>query len=168
MSEEYQLSEAVKAEIDKWTAKFPSDQKRSAIIAALHAVQEEEGGYLPSYAMGAVAEYLGLPPVMVYELATFYDMFELSEIGQHKISVCTNLSCQLMGSDDIVARLEKRLGIKMGETTADGQFTLREVECLAACKNGPMCQIDNKDYVENLTVEKVDALIDKLGGRDGA
>lgn len=164
----YQIPEQVKKEIDHWVAKYPSDQKRSAIIGALMAVQEDIGGYLTADAMHAVAEYLTQPPIHVYEVATFYDMFELAPIGKHKISVCTNLSCQLMGSAEVVNRLKERLGIELGETTEDGQFTLREVECLAACVNGPVCQVDNKQYVTQLNSEKVDQLLDELkGGNHG-
>ncbi|MDF1761388.1 MAG: NAD(P)H-dependent oxidoreductase subunit E [Coxiellaceae bacterium] len=157
-------------EIDHWLAKYPADQRRSAVVAALMIVQEKNGGYLSQELMTAVAEYLRIPPIEAYEAASFYDMYEFKPIGKHKIGVCTNVSCMLNGSEEIVANLEKRLGIKLGETTADGQFTLRETECLAACANAPVCQVNNKDYVEDLTVEKMDALIDKLsakGGNDG-
>ncbi len=157
-------------EIDHWLAKYPADQRRSAVVAALMIVQEKNGGYLSQELMTAVAEYLRIPPIEAYEAASFYDMYEFKPIGKHKIGVCTNVSCMLNGSEEIVASLEKRLGIKLGETTKDGQFTLRETECLAACANAPVCQVDNKNYVEDLTIEKMDALIDKLsakGGNDG-
>lgn len=160
----YQLSLSVKAHIDHWVAKFPAEHVRSAIVSALLYVQEDNGGYLTQASMEAVADYLNQPSIYVFELATFYDMFELHPIGQFKISVCTNLSCQLMGSQAIVDRLKKRLGIDLGDTSSDGKFTLREVECLAACGYGPVCQVNDKDYHERLTPEKMDALIDQLSG----
>jgi len=166
-AEIYHIPTNVKAEIDRWVLKFPPEQKRSAIVAALLLVQEANGGYLTQPALKAIADYLEQPQIAVYELATFYDMLELNPIGKHKISICTNLSCQLMGCDKVVTRLKERLGINLGETTADGQFTLREVECLAACGQGPVCQIDNKDYVGNLTPEKIDELLAKLTKGEG-
>ena len=112
------LSEHVRHEIDHWLAKFPPDRKRSAVIAALRAVQHDIGGYLTRESMDAVAEYLGLPPIQVYEVATFYSMFETKPVGRHHISVCTNISCMLCGGDEMLAHVEKRLGIKVGESTA--------------------------------------------------
>lgn len=156
------LSERARQEIDRWVAKFPPDRKRSALIAALHAVQHDNGGYLTPESMDAVAEYLGLPPVQVYEVATFYSMFETKPVGRHHISVCTNISCMLCGGDEILAHVEKRLGIKAGESTPDGRFYLkREEECLAACNNAPMMMVDHV-YYENLTPEKVDEILDRL------
>ncbi|MDF1655879.1 MAG: NAD(P)H-dependent oxidoreductase subunit E [Coxiellaceae bacterium] len=167
MADAVQIVQDAKKEIDHWLEKYPADQRRSAVVAALMIVQEKNGGYLSQELMTAVAEYLRIPPIEAYEAASFYDMYEFKPIGKHKIGVCTNVSCMLRGSEEIVANLEKRLGIKLGETTADGQFTLRETECLAACANAPVCQVDNKDYVEDLTVEKMDALIDKLSAKGG-
>jgi len=153
------LSQHVREEIDHWLAKFPPDRKRSAVIAALHAVQHEKG-YLPQESMDAVAGYLGLPPVQVYEVATFYSMFETRPTGRHHISVCTNISCMLCGGEDILAHIQKRLGIKLGESTADGRFFLKqEEECLAACSGAPMMMV-NHVYFENLTPEKVDRILD--------
>jgi NADH-quinone oxidoreductase subunit E len=111
--------------------------------------------------MNAVADYLEMPPIAVYEIATFYTMFNLKPVGQHVIEVCTNISCMLCGCDKIVNHLKKRLQINFNETTSDGKFTLREVECLAACANAPMLQIGKK-YYENLTAEKVDQILDEL------
>lgn len=156
------LSDENKKKIDHWLAKFPANQKRSAVIAALLYAQEQNQGWLSEDAMNAVATYLELPKISVYEVATFYDMFELKPIGRHKISVCTNLSCMLRGSDEIVACLKKRLGVGLGETSSDGQFTLREVECMAACGGAPMCQVNDREYHENLTPEKMLAIIDRL------
>jgi NADH-quinone oxidoreductase subunit E len=156
------LSEHVREEIDRWVAKFPPDRKRSAVISALHAVQHENNGYLTTPLMDAVAEYLGLPPIQVYEVATFYSMFEVKPVGRHHVSVCTNISCMLRGADDIVAHVEKKLGIKTGESTADGRIYLkREEECLAACNNAPMLMVDHV-YHENLTPDIVDKILDEL------
>ena len=154
------LSAHVRAEIDHWLAKFPVDRKRSAVIAALHAVQHEKG-HLPQASMDAVAEYLGIPPIQVYEVASFYSMFETRPCGRHHISVCTNISCMLCGGEDILAHLEKRLGIKVGESTADGRFYLKqEEECLAACDGAPMMMV-NHVYFEHLTPAKVDQILDE-------
>ena len=115
------LSEHVCEEIDRWVAKFPEGRQRSAVLAALHAVQHENGGYLTPELMNAVADYLDMPPIQVYEIATFYSMFETKPVGRHSISVCTNISCMLRGADDIVAHVESKLGIETGESTPDGQ-----------------------------------------------
>ena len=156
------LSEHARHEIDHWLAKFPPDRKRSAVIAALRTVQHENNGYLTKESMDAVAEYLGLPPIQVYEVATFYSMFETKPVGRHSISVCTNISCMLCGADDIVAHVERRLGIRTGESTPDGKFYLkREEECLAACVGAPMMMIDHV-YHENLTPAKVDEILDGI------
>jgi len=156
------ISDEVKQVIDDWVVKYPPNQKRSAVLTALLKVQEQNEGWLSESAMDAVAEYLGLSAIEVYEVATFYDMFELKPIGKYKISVCTNLSCMLRGSDEIVSALTKRLGIGLGETTKDHLFTLREVECMAACGMAPMCQINNREYYEYLTPEKIISIIDEL------
>jgi NADH-quinone oxidoreductase subunit E len=154
------LSEHVRHEIDHWLTKFPPDRKRSAVIAALRAVQHDVG-YLSREQMDAVAAYLALPPIQVYEVATFYSMFETRPVGRHHISVCTNISCMLCGGDEILAHVEKRLGITVGESTADGRFFLKkEEECLAACNNAPMMMVDHV-YFENLTPEKVDEILDR-------
>jgi NADH-quinone oxidoreductase subunit E len=156
------LSAHVREEIDHWIKKFPEGRQRSAIIGALQSVQHENDGYLTPELMDAVADYLALPPIQVYEIATFYSMFETTPVGRHSISVCTNISCMLRGSDDIVEHLEKKFEIKIGESTADGKFYLkREEECLAACCGAPMMMVDH-EYYENLTPEKVDAVLEKL------
>ena len=156
------LSAHVREEIDHWVAKFPKGRQRSAVIAALQAAQHENEGFLTPEIMNAVAAYLDLPPIQVYEVATFYSMFETKPVGRHSISVCTNISCMLRGSDEIVAHLEQKLGIKTGESTPDGRIYLkREEECLAACCGAPMMMVDHH-YYENLTPEKVDEVIDKL------
>ena len=156
------LSAHVREEIDHWVAKFPKGRQRSAVIAALQAAQHENEGYLTPEIMDAVAGYLNLPPIQVYEVATFYSMFVTKPVGRHSISVCTNISCMLRGSDEIVAHLESKLGIRTGESTPDGKIYLkREEECLAACCCAPMMMVDHH-YFENLTPEKVDEIIEKL------
>lgn len=149
------------ADIDRWVAKYPADQKQSAVMAALRIAQDQNGGWLTSELMDAVADHLEMEPVAVYEVATFYSMYELKPVGKHKICVCTNISCMLLGSDDVVAHLTDRLGIGLGETTEDGKFTLKEVECLGACVNAPMFQI-GEHYYEKLTPEKIDGILEKL------
>ena len=151
----------IRDEIDRWVAKYPPEWKQSAVMAALSIVQEARGGWLDEASMDRVAAYLDMPPVAVYEVATFYSMYELKPVGRHKICVCTNVSCMICGSERIVEHLEQRLGVVMGETTADGRFTLKEVECLGACGGAPMMQI-GKQYYENLTPELIDSILDGL------
>ena len=156
------LSDQVQAEIDRWITKFPQGRQRSAVIAALHAVQHENGGFVTPELMDAVANYLDLPAVQVYEVATFYSMIETRPVGRHSISVCTNISCMLRGSDEIVSHIERKLGIETGESTPDGKIYLkREEECLAACCGAPMMMVDHT-YHEDLTPAKVDAVLDAL------
>jgi NADH-quinone oxidoreductase subunit E len=153
------LSAHVREEIDHWLAKFPADRSRSAVISALHAVMHEKG-HLPTESMDAVAAYLGIPPIQVYEAATFYSMFETQPTGRHHISVCTNISCMLCGGESILEHIQRRLGIEVGESTPDGRFYLKqEEECLAACNGAPMMMV-NHVYFENLTPEKVDRILD--------
>ena len=157
-----QLSAHVREEIDHWVAKFPPERKRSAVISALHAVQHENNGYLTTELMDAVAAYLGLAPIHVYEVATFYSMFETKPVGRHHVSVCTNISCMLRGSQEVVDHVEKKLGIKTGESTPDGRIYLkREEECLAACTGAPMMMVDHV-FHENLDVESIDKILDEL------
>lgn len=157
-----ELSPHVREEIDHWVAKFPPERKRSAVISALHAVQHENNGFLTTELMDAVAEYLGLANIQVYEVASFYSMFETKPVGRHHVSICTNISCMLRGSQDIVAHVENKLGIRVGESTADGRIYLkREEECLAACVNAPMLMVDHV-YHENLTPASVDKILDEL------
>ena len=156
------LSDHVRAEIDGWVARFPEERQRSAVLGALMAAQHENHGYLTREQMDAVAEYLDMPPIQVYEVATFYSMFETGPVGRTCISVCTNISCMLQGSDEIVAYLENRLGIRLGESTPDGRIYLKcEEECLAACCGAPMMMVDHA-YHENLTLEKVGAILEEL------
>lgn len=145
--------------IDHWIEKYPENERQSAVMSALMTVQEQQG-HLTSEAMDAVADYLRMPSIAVYEVASFYSMYMLKPCGRHMIDVCTNISCMLRNSAAVVAHLEQKLNIKLGDTTADGRFTLRAVECLGACVNAPMMQVD-KDYHENLTPEKIDAALEE-------
>jgi len=154
------LSEHARHEIDRWLARFPPDRRRSAVIAALREAQHQNSGFLTVPLMDAVAAYIGLPPVQVYEVASFYSMFETRPCGRVHVSVCTNISCMLRGSDEIVAAVEKHLGIRTGESTPDGRIYLkREEECLAACNNAPMMMVDHV-YHENLTPESAIRVLD--------
>ncbi|MDH3219977.1 MAG: NADH-quinone oxidoreductase subunit NuoE [Gammaproteobacteria bacterium] len=156
------LDEHTRGEIDRWVARFPPEHKRSAVLQALYAAQHQNHGFLTTDLMDAVAEYLELPAIHVYEVASFYSMFETRPVARHNVAICTNISCMLMGSDSIVEHVENKLGIKIGESTEDGRIYLKcEEECLAACKGGPMMQVDHV-YYENLTPEKVDEILDAL------
>ena len=156
------LSDHTRSEIDRWIAKFPQDRKRSAVLSALNAAQHQNHGYLTTDLMDAVAEYLGLAAIHVYEVASFYSMFEIKPVARNNVAICTNISCMLMGYESIVEHVESKLGIKIGESTEDGRIYLKcEEECLAACAGGPMMQVNHK-YYENLTAEKVDEILDGL------
>lgn len=155
------LSQTLKANIDHWIKKFPDDQKRSAVLPALRLAQEENNGWLSDQIMRAVADYLNLPFIAVYEVASFYSMYELKPVGKYKLNICTNISCMLAGCDKIVKHLNQKLNIKFGETTPDQKFTLKEVECLGACVNAPVMHLDHQ-YYEDLTPEKVDKILEGL------
>jgi NADH-quinone oxidoreductase subunit E len=154
------LSKQSLAQIDREIAKYPPEHKRSAVMAALRIAQEEHG-WLSEPLMEYVAHLLGMRPIQVFEVASFYSMYDVQPVGRHKISVCTNISCMLCGSDRVVKHLESKLGIRLGETTPDGRFTLKEVECLAACGGAPMFQI-GKTYYENLTTQRIDEILGVL------
>jgi NADH-quinone oxidoreductase subunit E len=157
-----QLSDHAREQVDHWIAKFPQGRQRSAVIAALHIVQHDNEGYLSQGLMDAVARYLNLERVQVYEVATFYSMFETEKVGRHCVSVCTNVSCMLRGSEEIVSHIENRFGIKTGESTLDGKIFLKvEEECLAACTGAPMMMVNHRFY-ENLTPTSVDEILDGL------
>jgi len=154
-------AETVRA-IEHWLAKFPESQKRSALIQSLMAAQHQNKGWLSREIIEAVADHLDLPRVWAHEVASFYSMFDLKPTGRHKVNICTNISCWLNGAESIVAHTERKLGIKTGETTADGRITLvREEECLAACCGAPMMVVDGH-YHEHLDARKVDAILDGL------
>lgn len=156
------LSAHVREEIERWKRRFPEGRQRSAVIGALHAVQHENNGYLTAELMNGVADYLDLPAIQVYEVATFYSMFQTKPVGRHNVAICTNVACMLRGADALVEHVENKLGAKTGESTEDGRIYLkREEECLAACCGAPMMMVDHK-YHENLTPEKVDEILDGL------
>lgn len=154
------LSPESEHEIDLEIAKYPPDQKKAAVMAALTIAQREKG-WLTEDTLDYVARRLQIPTIRVAEVATFYSMYELKPVGHHKIGLCTNISCMLRGSDEIKQHLEDKLGIKPGQTTSDGKFSLKEVECLAACCGAPMMQVDD-DYHENLTPDRVDEILDAM------
>lgn len=159
-------SEALSAhaweEIDEWLSRYPADRQQSALLAALRIAQHENHGYLTVDLMDAIAFRLNLPPIAVYEVATFYSMYETKPVGRHHVAVCTNISCMLRGSDEVLSFIEKKLGISLGESTSDGRIYLKkEEECLAACAYAPMMQVDHV-YYENLTAEKVEHILDSL------
>ena len=156
------LSDETRSTIDHWVTKFPPDRKRSAVIQGLFAAQEQNGGWLHDEIIAAVAKYLDLPPVWAYEVASFYSMFVLGEVGRHNVAFCTNISCWLNGADKLVAHAEQKLGVKLGESTADGRvFLKREEECVAACCGAPVVLINGHSH-EKLTTAKVDELLDGL------
>jgi NADH-quinone oxidoreductase subunit E len=156
------LSAHTREEIDHWVAKFPAGRQRSAVLSALRFAQEQNHGFLTADLMNAVAEYLKLPPIQVYEVASFYSMYETHPCGRHHVSICTNISCMLRGGEELVAHAEKKLGIKLGESTPDGRiFLKREEECLAACTGAPMMMVDHV-FHEHLTPATVDAILDGL------
>ncbi|MES2997859.1 MAG: NADH-quinone oxidoreductase subunit NuoE [Pseudomonadota bacterium] len=158
------LPAALKAKIEKWAEKYPPERRQSAVLSALTLAQEHNQGYLSQALIDAVADYLHMSRVTAYEVATFYSLYELKPVGRHKIGVCTNISCMLSGCDKIVKHLKNRLQINFGETTADGQFTLKEVECLGACANAPVIHIGQR-YYEDLTPKKIDKILDTLDGQ---
>ncbi len=162
MIEITELSTHAREEIDELLSHFPAEQKKSALLGALNVVQHENRGFLTEELMAAVANYLGLAKIEVYEVASFYSMYELKPVARNNVAICTNICCMLMGSQSIVDHVEKKLNIKVGESTDDGRIYLKkEEECLAACAGGPMMQV-NHVYYENLTPEKVDEILDSL------
>jgi len=158
----YELSTHIREEIDSWKARFPKDRQRSAVISALHAVQHENRGFVTAEQMNAIADYLELPTIQVYEVATFYSMFQTREVGRNEVAICTNVACMLRGADELVQHVENKLGLKLGESSGDGKvFLKREEECIAACCGAPAMMVNHK-YYENLTVEMVDEILDGL------
>ncbi|MEA3291365.1 MAG: NAD(P)H-dependent oxidoreductase subunit E [Pseudomonadota bacterium] len=154
------LSPQSLAEIERELAKYPPDQMQSATMPALRIAQDQERWLSPAL-IEEVAELLGIPAVRALEVASFYSMYELEPVGEIKIGVCTNISCMLRGSGEVVEYLEQKLGVKMGGTTDDGRFTLKEVECLGACGGAPMLQLD-RAYHENLTPDKIDSILEPV------
>jgi NADH-quinone oxidoreductase subunit E len=149
------------AKIDRAVAKYPPDQKQSAVMAALTIAQDEKG-WLATETMDFVAAYLGMPPIAVYEVASFYTMYDLKPVGRSKLSICTNLPCALQGATKAAEHLKKKLGIGFGETTADGAFTLKESECMGACGDAPVVIRNNKTMLCAMTPDKLDKLIEEL------
>lgn len=147
--------------IDREIAKYPLDQKQSAVMSAL-AIAQEEKGWLANETMNFVAEYLGMPPIAVYEVATFYNMYNLEPVGEYKITVCTNLPCALSGSNDTAAYLKQKLGIGFNQTTPDGKFTLKEGECFGACGDAPVLLVNNKRMCSFMSNEMIDKLLKEL------
>ena len=152
------LSEQIQARINRELKKYPADQKQSAVMAALRFVQDERG-WISSDDMSDVAAYLGMPQMAVYEVATFYHMYNLKPMGKHTLTVCTNLSCQLMGANEALDYLKNKLGIGLGEMTADGKFSLREAECMGACVEAPLLTVNNKRICSRLTPAKIDQIL---------
>jgi NADH-quinone oxidoreductase subunit E len=155
------LSPDALAKIDKATAKYPPDQKQSAVMAALTIAQDEKG-WLSTETMDFVAQYLGMPPIAVYEVASFYTMYDIAPTGRHKLTICTNLPCALQGSTAAAEHLKRRLGIGFNETTADGLVTLKEGECLGACGDAPVLLHNNKRMLCAMTADKLDKLVADL------
>ncbi len=151
----------VKERIDRWISHYPADQRQSAVMPALRIVQEVNGGYLTPELMDEVAAYLGMQPAAVYEVATFYSMYEHQPVGKHKICVCHNISCLLRDVDDLIEYLKEKLGVDIGEVTPDGRFSIKKVECLGACGEAPVAMI-GKEYYGNLTRERLDELLESL------
>ncbi len=155
------LSDVARRRIDREVAKYPADQKQSAVMSAL-AIAQDEHGWLPNELMDQVAQYLGMPSIAVYEVATFYNMYNLKPMGRHKISVCTNLPCALSGGVDAAEYLKKKLGVDWKELTADGRFTLVEGECMGACGDAPVLLVNNKRMCSFMSQDKLDQLIEEL------
>jgi NADH-quinone oxidoreductase subunit E len=155
------FSKEAQDEIERYLIHYPADRLKSAILPILHIAQAEFGGWVSPEAMDLVAEILKIQPIEVYEVATFYTVFNLKPVGKHVLEVCRTGPCMLRGSDQLIEHLENRLGCQVGENSADGYFTLKTVECLASCGTGPMLQI-RENYYEDLTPEKMDALLNEL------
>ncbi len=161
------LSQPIQEKLDRELKKYPVDQKQSAVMSALRFVQDEKGWIAPED-MADVAAYLGMAQMAVYEVASFYHMYNLKPMGKHTLTVCTNLPCQLSGAADTVAHLKTRLGIGLGEVTADGKFGLREGECMGACVDAPMFTVNNRKLCGRLTAEKIDQILAELSTEQGA
>ncbi len=155
------LTEQAYKKIDRELAKFPADQRQSAVMAAL-AIAQDEKGWLAPEVMQDIADYIGMPPIAVQEVATFYNMYNLKPLGKKKITICTNLPCALSGGEKAAHYLKEKLGIDYRETTADGQFTLIEGECMGACGDAPVLLVNNKRMCSHMSNEKIDALLEEL------
>ena len=153
-------AESIK-KIDHEVAKYPADQKQSAVMSAL-AIAQDERGWLANETMDFIAHYLGMPAIAVYEVATFYNMYNLQPLGKYKLTVCTNLPCALSGGNDAAARLKQKLGIGFNQTTADGKFTLKEGECMGACGDAPVLLVNNRRMCSFMSDDKIDQLLEEL------
>lgn len=160
------LSDATKARFDREIAKYPADQRQSAVMACLRIMQEERG-WISQQTEEQVAHYLGMPPIAVHEVTTFYNMYNQAPVGRYKLNVCTNLPCQLRDGARALHHLEQRLGIKMGETTPDGLFTLQQSECLGACADSPVLLVNDGTMVSFMSNDKLDQLIEGLRTASG-
>ncbi|OIQ84065.1 NADH-quinone oxidoreductase subunit 2 [mine drainage metagenome] len=160
------LSESTRQRVDRELAKYPADQRQSAIIAALSIVQQERGWVSPE-SERELAEYIGMPPIAVHEVVTFYNMFNTQPVGRFKLNVCTNLPCQLGGGVQALKYLSEKLGVGVGETTADGLFTLQQTECLGACGDAPVALVNDRRMCSTMSAEKIDALLDELRAQAG-
>ena len=155
------LSAEFLKKIDYEIAKYPADQKQSAVMSAL-AIAQDEKGWLDNETMGFIAHYLGMPAIAVYEVARFYNMYNLQPVGKYKVTVCTNLPCALSGGNDAAARLKQKLGIGFNQTTSDGKFTLKEGECMGACGDAPVLLVNNKRMCSFMSHDKIDQLLEEL------
>jgi NADH-quinone oxidoreductase subunit E len=160
------ISEATKARFAREVAKYPAEQKQSAVMACLSIVQQEQG-YVSTDSEAEIAAYLGMPPMAVHEVTTFYNMFNQRPVGKFKLNVCTNLPCQLRDGQKALHHLEHKLGIHMGETTADGMFTLQQSECLGACADSPVMLVNDRAMCSFMSNDKLDQLIDGLRASEG-
>ena len=155
------ISESTRVRFDKEVAKYPAEQKQSAVMACLSIVQQEQG-YVSAESEKAIADYLGMPAIAVHEVTTFYNMYNQRPVGKFKLNVCTNLPCQLRGGQEALHHLEQRLGVEMGETTADGLFTLQQSECLGACADAPAMLVNDRSMCSFMSKDKLDQLIEGL------
>jgi NADH-quinone oxidoreductase subunit E len=151
----------LRAEIETWCAKYPPEWRQSAVIPALHILQAANGGWLAQQQLDDLALYLGMPAIAVYEVASFYSMFDLEPVGRHKVCVCNSISCLLGGSEGLIHHIEEKYGVEPGETTPDGKFTFKEVECLGACRDAPAVLV-GRTYHEKVTPAALDKLIEDL------
>jgi NADH-quinone oxidoreductase subunit E len=160
------ITNQMRSRFDKEVAKFPADQKQSAVMACLAIVQQEDG-YVSVDAEKDIADYLGMPPIAVHEVTTFYNMYNQRPVGKYKLNVCTNLPCQLRDGAHALHHLEKKLGVAMGETTADGLFTLQQSECLGACADSPVMLVNDRTMCSFMSTDKLDQLVDGLRTAEG-
>jgi NADH-quinone oxidoreductase subunit E len=161
------ISETTRARFDKEVAKYPADQRQSAVMACLAIVQQEQG-WVSAEAEHAIAEYLGMPQIAVREVTTFYNMYNQRPVGKYKLNVCTNLPCQLRDGQKALRHLEQKLGIAMNETTADGLFTLQQSECLGACADSPVMLVNDRTMCSFMSNDKLDQLVDGLRSAEGS